>query len=621
VILRAYKTELDPTVEQRRALARHVAGARVAHNWVLERWRVLAGLPRLVAFLRALSGLTDDAGARAAWHIGFGFHAFLHGERRETKKPSRKKQEGKTVYTTKVKFAAKAPPGPIPDRSPDSDWIHAQLTEEKNTIESPVAWLTELSAFAVREGAGDVGRGYAAYFRRLKKHRQGDHSECKPKGKRCQLGEPQFRSARERRYHADQPNPIRITSRTVLIPGVGNVRLKERDYIPVTQAKSHHFIHGGKVCGVGISERDGRWYVSVRAEVPKPPPQPRGPGRVLRERPTPRIEGRKIGVENGVRVLVATFDGDSTDSFVDSGLRDDVRIKRFVRQRKLWERRMARRWREGVAKRDQSAGWHEAKRRVRHYHARVVDLRDDRVGKAVRKIVDTGAEVALLREPHVADLLNRETAPDPAVRNKLAPDVHGARMGDVRRRLEYKMAWAGGKVEQVDRFEPVTKRCSACGVVRDTSPSYPNFKCRACGHTEDRDDMNAPKNLFGYDSSGSLSSGEAGPRSVGSKTPETSGGRGHNGREKRSVRPTGQPVGTAPYRSGNLARPGALHTVQPFGSFHEVDNERCSDATIPIEQTPLVTAVQEPTIRDLSQTDSQPTNFVGRVPDESEAAS
>jgi len=615
-VLRAYKTELDPTVEQRRALARHVAGARVAHNWVLERWHVLAGLPRLVAFLRVLDGVSADQqrAAEEAWRLGFLLRALVHGERRATRRPKRTKKNGVLEYSEKVVFAVEAPVGPILDQAPNSDWIHSQLTAEKRTV-SNVAWLAELSAYAVREGAADVGRGYQAYFRRLKKHRVGNHSECKPRrgGKGCQLGEPQFRSARARQYHVDQPNAIRVTVRSIRIPGVGDVRLKEHDYLPVTRDNSHHFVRGGKVCGLGISERAGRWKAALRVDVPSPIPQRRGPGRVLRERAVPRVPGRRVGVENGVRVLVSAYDGDSSETFVDVGLRDDDRILRFLRMRRLWERRMARRWRDGISRRDQSAGWKEAVQRVRHYHARIVDLRDDRCGKAVRRIVDSGAEAALLREPHVADLLNRTTAPDARTRNRLAPDVHGARMGDVRRRLEYKMAWAGGRMERVDRFEPVTKRCSACGVVRTTSPSYPNFKCASCGHIEDRDDANAPKNLFGYNSSGGSSSGEAGPRSAGSKALE----RAPNGREKRSARVGGQLSATAPYRSGNRARPGASVSDGPndLNSHPESEIEQSCARVVGSEQFRSDTALPLADEADLSQTNVQVRDMSSLVTD------
>lgn len=619
--LRAYKTELDPTAAQRRSLARHVAAARTAHNWSLERWHQLAGAKALTTFCHALSGW-DPVGGRAACAIG-AFVAALGSGR------TKPKRGGGVLYVVPAGI-------PIPDRSPSGASIHAALTAEKNSDASPIAWIAECSPYAVREGSGDVEDAYKHFWRRLKQHAAGDHSECKPRKHRkgCNLGEPRFRSAvGPRSYHTDQPNPIRVTdrngrerdergapderkrdgeSRAILIPKVGWVRLKEHGYLPVTHDDSHYFVDGGKACGLGISAKDGRWYVAMRAEVPNPTPQPRGPGRALREHPTPRIPGRRMGVENGVRVLAVGYDGDTSDVISDMGLRDDRRIQKLVMIRQRWERRMARRWKDGIPRRDQSKGWWEARARVAHYHARIVNLRDDRVGKIVRKIVDRGAETILLREPHVAELLNRQTAPDAAVRNRLAPDVHGARMGDLRERLEYKQKWAGGKVELVDKFEPVTKRCSMCAVVRASSPGYPDFVCSSCGHREDRDDANAPRNL--YQNSTGSDPGEADPRSADLKPPQ-----GGNGHEKRSTRSGAQALDTplqggeiSALGSGNRDLPGAPHSVRSNDPHHWIAHEieTRSDDQNGSAQFREDTASTRADDRDRSQTATQPAETI-----------
>lgn len=552
MIKRAYKTELDPTLEQRQALAQHVAGARVAHNWVLEQWRTLDWTRAVANGVRALAGNDARGGESACW-LGYGLTALTSGAPVKARTPKGEPQ----------RYRYRPVPGvQIPDFRPGGvDW-YAQLVYVRQEQPERFGWLEDISAFAVREAVLDVSDGWKHFFEHLKA------------GRYEKAGEPKFRNRRHAAYHADQPDPIRVTERTVKIPGVGWVRLKEREYLPTTEEKSHRFLYGGKCFGLGISERDGRWYVALRCEVPERTPQARGPGRALRERPVPRISGRRMGVENGVRVLAVGYDGSAADVISEEGLRDDRRIQKLEMIRRRWERRMARRWRPGVSRREQSKGWHEASERVAHYHARIVDLRDDRVGKVVRKIVDRGAETVLLREPHVAGLLSRKTAPNLQVRNKLAKDVHGARMGDLRERLEYKQKWAGGTVELVDKFEPVTKRCSACGAVRDTAPSYPEFVCATCGHREDRDDANAPRNLHNY--SGSSSPGEAGPRSAGSSPP--SGGNGQSNRK-----------GSAPERLGNLACPGAPVSGRPTEPHHDVEFERCSGKQGDSEQLPLDT--------------------------------
>jgi putative transposase len=476
----------------------------------------------------------------------------------------------------------------IPDfRGSAIDW-YARLVVVRKEQPERFGWLDDVSSFAVREAVLDVTDGWKHFFEHLKA------------GRYERAGRPRFRSRRAARYHADQPDPIRVTDRAIKIPGVGWVRLKERGYLPKTADDSHRFPGGGKAYGLGLSEVDGRWYVSLRCEVPKAFSQKRGPGRALREHAVPRIPGRRVGVEVGVRVLGATYDGESSATLVAPGLRDDARIARFERLRKLWERRMARRWKPGVKTRDQSAGWKEASRKVAHYHARLVHVRDDVCGKFVRKVVDTGADVAVLREPSIAAMLDRRQASDARKRNALAPSVHGARMGEIRQRLEYKMEWAGGKVELAPRFEPTSKRCSECGVVRETDPAYPNFLCPACGHVEDRDDANSPKNL--YNQRAASADPEADPRSAGLKPPK-----GDNGRGKRMARAKVEQSTnvTAPHRPGNRARPGALHSVQPNESHHDITLERLGDDDEQDESIPLDTATVSADEGNRSQSSSQ----------------
>ena len=572
MLARAYKTELDPTVEQERELSRHVAGARVAYNWTLAGWKIHDGSRALARAMRALAG-HDTKGGEAACMLGYAMAALSRGEVIAVRRRSGS-AEGESFFRY-----GPAPGVAIPDFSSGSiDW-NSRIVHLKKEQPEAFGWLGELSAFVVREAVKDVRDGWKHFFEHLKA------------GRYERAGQPRFRNARDRHYHADQPDPIRVTARAILIPGVGWVRLKERDYFPVTHEKSHRFVQGGKAIGVGVNNRDGRWFVALRAEVPSPMARKRAPGKHLREHPVPRVPGRRIGVEVGVRVLGTTYDGESREMIAEDGLRDDRRIHALTHRRNLWERRMARRQRCRncgsaqsckrclVVQREQSAGWHEAVARVAHYHRRIADLRDDRAGKIVRKIVDTGAETAVLRAPSIAAMLDRRLASDVRKRNALAPDVHGARMGDVRARLEYKMKWAGGKVELVDRLGPTTKRCSECGLVQDAEVRYPDFVCAGCGHKEDRDD-NSPKNLYGLSG---FDPGEAGPRDAGSKPPN-----GDNDRRKRTARAKkGKPSGaTAPHGGetdalglGNRDVPGVVHSMHPNPVLHDVasESERSGD--------------------------------------------
>jgi putative transposase len=78
---------------------------------------------------------------------------------------------------------------------------------------------------------------------------------------------------------------------------------------------------------------------------------------------------------------------------------------------------------------------------------------------------------------------------------KLSRALGDASIRELLRQIEYKQKWTGGDFVKIGRFEPTSKKCSACGVVKETMPlSVRRWKC-GCGKTHDRD-VNAAKNIL-----------------------------------------------------------------------------------------------------------------------------
>jgi putative transposase len=130
------------------------------------------------------------------------------------------------------------------------------------------------------------------------------------------------------------------------------------------------------------------------------------------------------------------------------------------------------------------------------------------------------------------------------VRNhSLARHVADASFGQIRRQLEYKTVWNGGRVVVVDRWFPSSKTCSGCGGVKaKLALSERSYVCMACGMVLDRD-LNAAKNLAVL--------GEA---MVAGSGPETINGRGGQGVLALPVK-----------RQPGTAQAGSTGTVQPQG--------------------------------------------------------
>ena len=81
------------------------------------------------------------------------------------------------------------------------------------------------------------------------------------------------------------PAPSRSLPRHIQLPRLGKLRLKERDYLPV----------GAHILSATVSERAGRWFVSVRVVIEAPDPTP--------------AAGPAIGVDLGIKTLATCSDG------------------------------------------------------------------------------------------------------------------------------------------------------------------------------------------------------------------------------------------------------------------------------------------------------------------------
>jgi transposase len=130
------------------------------------------------------------------------------------------------------------------------------------------------------------------------------------------------------------------------------------------------------------------------------------------------------------------------------------------------------------------------------------------------------------------------------VRNHaLARHVADASFAQIRRQLEYKTVWNGGRTVVAARWFPSSKTCSGCGAVKaKLALSERTYACAMCGLVLDRD-VNAARNLAAL-----------GQAMVAGSGPETLNGRGGEG---DLALPAKRQPGTAPA--------GKTGTVQPQG--------------------------------------------------------
>ena len=78
----------------------------------------------------------------------------------------------------------------------------------------------------------------------------------------------------------------------------------------------------------------------------------------------------------------------------------------------------------------------------------------------------------------------------------LAKSISDAGWGELVRQLRYKAQWYGRSVVAIDRWYPSSKRCFACGWVKeDLTLADRTWTCAECGAVHDRD-VNAARNIL-----------------------------------------------------------------------------------------------------------------------------
>lgn len=422
------------------------------------------------------------------------------------------------------------PPVYDASKKPSAYALHGELTEIKR---QQFPWMTEVSSYVVREATGDVGLAYKHFFRRLKAGEKGRAA-----------GAPRFRARRPNgNWHVDQGSALDVRHDAIWCPGLAKKGSKEEadGWIRVARNQRGYIPTGLKLCGVGFSRVAGKWYAAIRAHGPERADVPRRPD-------------SRLGIEVGVRHLAVTSAGHRFGA-----IREIDSLPALERRLRLWQRRAARRFIKGRKTRDQSARWRAAQHEVAKYYAAIARCRADVLHKTSRAIVDIGASTVIVRDMRVRDMLrrdNKRTTEEQRARNALAPMVAKVGMFGLRRQLEYKQKWAGGTVVVAPNAHPTTRLCSRCGVVRETEPGYPGWRCAECNTRHDRE-LNAAINLkdFSPSSDGGKGSGRTARGKRGN--PTISGGTGQLGEESN-------PQSDAP-DGGETSAPGPAKQARPKG--------------------------------------------------------
>ena len=322
------------------------------------------------------------------------------------------------------------------EKTPTAIDLHRELNTLKK---SDLAWMYESSKCAPQEALRNLDRAFDNFFRRVELKKQG-----KFKGK---IGFPQFKSKKRGLGSFRLTGSIRVFEKAIQLPRLGQLRLKERGYLPTSDVK---------ILSATVSDQAGRWFVSLQVEMDIPDSS-------LNDKPI-------AGVDLGLKAMATVSDG--------TVIPNPRALARNLRKIKRWQKSVSRKVKG-------SANRRKAVKRLARAHQRAANIRRDALHQATTTLAKTKS-VIVIEDLNVSGMLKN---------HKLARAISDVGMGEFRRQLEYKATWHGGRVVIADRFLPSSKMCSRCqNVKEELSLSERVFKCDVCRFECGRD-LNAALNL------------------------------------------------------------------------------------------------------------------------------
>jgi putative transposase len=316
--------------------------------------------------------------------------------------------------------------------------------ELRGIIDAEFPWMREITSHARQSALADLDKAYKNFFDRIKKGVKGKAT-----------GFPKFKSRRNG-IGSFRVYQVAITDTHIRLPRIGLVRLHEHGYLPIGR-----YGDGGakRIVSTTVSERAGRWFVSVQVEEEIPDVQPLG-------KPV-------TGIHFGLRVMATTSEGLTfqTPKPLERNLRKLRRLSRALSRKQ-----------KGSKNRE------KARRPIATLHARIADIRyyaAHRISHAVtRKSSAIGMEKwdikAMMSETPESKFLARQFA--------------DRGIAEIQRQIAYKSIWRGVAVTVAPEAYPTSRTCSACGVIRKRPVAGYEWVCNACGARHDRE-MNAAQNL------------------------------------------------------------------------------------------------------------------------------
>lgn len=343
----------------------------------------------------------------------------------------------RVVYNDAVR--ARQDAHPAGEKYPTSTQLQKRLiTDAKKTDER--GWLSECSNIVLQQAIRDCDSAYKNFFDSLRGKRAGRR-----------VGAPRFKSKRDTRH------AIRLHTGGFSIRSNGKLRLARVGDVKVAWSRD---LPSAPSSVTVVRTADERYFASFVVEVGD-------------ETLPIAVDEHGDDVEIGLDLGLAAFAVDHHGRVIDN--------PRFLRRA---ERKLKRLQRAVSRKQRGSNNRNKARRKLARQHAKVNDLRADRLHKATTSIVRENQAIVL-----------EDLAVSGLARTRLAKSVHDASWGHFRHLLEEKCVRYGRELVIIDRGLPTSQTCSDCDRIDGPKPLDVRTWSCPCGAVHDRD-RNAAINIL-----------------------------------------------------------------------------------------------------------------------------
>jgi putative transposase len=294
---------------------------------------------------------------------------------------------------------------------------------------SEFAWLRDSPSQALQHALKNLDRAFTNFF-----EKRADYPRFKKRGFGDSFRFPQG-------FKLDQANS------RVFLPKLSWLRYRNSQDVL------------GTVKNMTVSNRNGKWFVSIQTE---------------REVEQPVAQGDSVGIDMGIVRLATLSDGTVVPPL-------NI-FKRYAAELRKAQQAMSR-------KKKFSNNWKKAKAKVQRIHVRIANARRDYLHKASTTISKNHAMV-VVEDLQVSNMSRSAVGsveqPGRNVRAKsgLNRSILDQGWAEFRRQLEYKVLWAGGLFLAVPP-QNTSRTCPCCGhVSKDNRKSQAVFACVECGFAE-----------------------------------------------------------------------------------------------------------------------------------------